>query len=348
MMTPKVSVIIPVYNVEPYLRRCLDSVCGQTLRDIEILCVNDGSDDGGGMVLEEYALHDERIKIVAHAQNRGSAAARNRGMDAASGEFIYFVDSDDWIDKNYLEAMHTVAVSEKIDIVMNSNIMREYEDRPAHIFEPNDFGEKIGFNYTGYIKWSDYIGSFSYSAWCILWRKSFLQMIHAQFPEGLVYEDNYFHMTTFVHCEYFYLINNPSYHYFYRSNSVTANIDQKNKHDIVKIYELIYDYYSNHDLLCYCKLDFFTLAKYIYTFEIDDIADHFGRIKSLFIRMKEYIDLHREQYVSNELFFFDSVIASSCLSEFNAKYTLLQRNRKKRELISALRRNHLHTGAFSL
>ena len=96
MRTPLISVIIPVYNVEKYLRRCLDSVIAQTYQNLEIICVDDGSIDDSGKICDQYAVRDARIKVI-HQENQGLSAARNRGLDAAEGEYIAFVDSDDYI-----------------------------------------------------------------------------------------------------------------------------------------------------------------------------------------------------------------------------------------------------------
>ena len=101
---PKYTVVIPVYNVEAYLRQCLDSVAHQTFPDWEAICVNDGSTDGSATILEDYASKDGRFKIVAQP-NRGLSAARNTGMDAAKGEYILFLDSDDWLEPNALEVL---------------------------------------------------------------------------------------------------------------------------------------------------------------------------------------------------------------------------------------------------
>ena len=110
-MEPKVSIIIPVYNVEPFLARCLDSVVGQTLRGIEIICVDDGSTDGrSGPLCDTLAARcPNRIRVI-HQKNLGLGGARNRGFDAATGEFILFVDSDDWIDPAYCERLYEAAM----------------------------------------------------------------------------------------------------------------------------------------------------------------------------------------------------------------------------------------------
>ena len=112
---PKISIIVPVYNVEKYLSVCLDSLLSQTLTDIEIICVNDGSTDGSLHILSEYAKHDSRIMLINKA-NEGAAAARNTGMIAAHGEYIGFVDSDDWVDKDYFEKLYHEAVVKNADI----------------------------------------------------------------------------------------------------------------------------------------------------------------------------------------------------------------------------------------
>ncbi|MDR3257037.1 MAG: glycosyltransferase, partial [Endomicrobium sp.] len=115
----KVSVIIPVYNVEPYVKDCLDSVVNQTLKDIEIVCVNDGSTDNSWRVLEEYAARDSRIKIITQA-NQGLACARNNGIKVAKGEYIGFVDSDDWISLDFYEKLYDNAKIENADVCVGN------------------------------------------------------------------------------------------------------------------------------------------------------------------------------------------------------------------------------------
>ena len=126
----KVSVIVPVYNVEKYLRECLESLVNQTLKEIEIICINDGSDDSSLEVLNEYASKDSRFKIISQ-QNQGQGIARNKGIDIANGEYLQFVDPDDWVETNMLEKLYNFANKN------NSNVVR--------------------FNYSNY---NDYSGKF--------------------------------------------------------------------------------------------------------------------------------------------------------------------------------------------
>lgn len=117
---PKVSVIIPVYNVEEYLSQCLDSVVNQTLSDIEIICVDDGSSDKSFEILQKYADKDSRIKIFKQ-ENQGAGAARNNGLDKATGDYLYFLDSDDYIKLNCLEKLYKKIIFENSDICVCQN-----------------------------------------------------------------------------------------------------------------------------------------------------------------------------------------------------------------------------------
>ena len=111
----KVSVIVPAYNVEKYLAECLDSLINQTLEDIEIIVINDGSTDCTLQILEEYAAKDRRIKII-NQENAGQSVARNRGIDAAVGEYVAFVDADDWVDLDFFRKLYDAAKKENADV----------------------------------------------------------------------------------------------------------------------------------------------------------------------------------------------------------------------------------------
>ncbi len=115
---PKVSVIIPVYKVERYVRRCLDSVMSQTLTDWEAICVDDGSPDNSGKILDEYARRDKRIRVI-HKENGGVSAARNDGIKLARGQYVHFMDSDDFIDPDYYEKMIDALVSTGADAAVS-------------------------------------------------------------------------------------------------------------------------------------------------------------------------------------------------------------------------------------
>lgn len=112
-----VSIIVPVYNTEEYLQKCLDSLTNQTLKNIEIICVNDGSTDNSLKILQDNAIKDDRIKII-NQENKKQGAARNAGMQVATGEYIGFVDSDDYVDLHYFERLYRVARNYNSDIAL--------------------------------------------------------------------------------------------------------------------------------------------------------------------------------------------------------------------------------------
>ena len=136
----KVSVIIPVYNAEKYLRNCLDSIINQTLSDIEIICINDGSTDSSLEILNDYIQRDSRI-ILINQKNSGQGKARNKGISVARGDYIAFIDNDDWVDNNYFEELYNTAIKNNSDVVLCG--AKEYIDEVTNkkdliIFNDND------------------------------------------------------------------------------------------------------------------------------------------------------------------------------------------------------------------
>ena len=127
---PLVSVVVPVYNAEPYLRECLDSLFGQTLKEIEIIAVDDGSTDGSGKILDEFAARDRRLKVI-HQENAGVSAARNRGIKAARGRYLTFVDADDRIDRQALGYLCFEAERLQTDILLFNYAACENELRAS-------------------------------------------------------------------------------------------------------------------------------------------------------------------------------------------------------------------------
>ena len=115
---PLISVIVPIYNVEPYLRNCLDSLKNQTLKQIEVIMIDDGSTDDSGKIAEEYVSETYPIFRCIHTENRGLSAARNRGIDEARAEWIMFVDSDDWVDREFCRISYKKAINNGSDLII--------------------------------------------------------------------------------------------------------------------------------------------------------------------------------------------------------------------------------------
>lgn len=133
-MQPKVSIIIPVYNIETYLRQCLDSVCSQTLEQIQILVIDDGSTDGSAAICQEYAARYPDKLEYYHKENGGSASARNMGLDHAVGEYIGFIDSDDWVEPDMYEKLYRTAVEQDADMVFCRTFEEECPGAYEYIF----------------------------------------------------------------------------------------------------------------------------------------------------------------------------------------------------------------------
>lgn len=242
----KVSVIIPIYNVEEYLPKCLDSVINQTYKDLEIICVNDCSPDNCDKILQDYASKDERIKIINREKNGGLSAARNTGMDAATGEYIYFIDSDDWIDNDYIEQMVKAALKNKAEVVLNTNILLHKADKTPWQHMPQ---YTMNFAKDQFLDAQSCILNIIWNTWAYLWKKSFLDRINARFPEGYVIEDIYFQATTLVYLNQLYIIRNGAYHYIQRPSSIMGSLSSKSLIPIIKIMNKIYDYYSSNNLI---------------------------------------------------------------------------------------------------
>lgn len=150
-MKPKVSVIVPVYNTEKYIRRCVDSIINQTLKDIEIILVDDGSTDRCPEILDEYSINDNRI-IVIHKENEGQGSARNMGLDIAKGEFIGFVDSDDWIDLDMYEKLYERVREQKADMaVCNRRVFNEEDKLSTKVDVGNEVFSNINDDLTEFI-----------------------------------------------------------------------------------------------------------------------------------------------------------------------------------------------------
>ena len=191
MRTPLISVIIPVYNVEKYLRRCLDSVIAQTYQNLEIICVDDGSIDDSGKTCDQYAVRDARIKVI-HQENQGLSAARNRGLDAAEGEYIAFVDSDDYI----LEGMYKKMLDKLLDYSVDLCVCQwqyEFSDGRQVVkkknIDPTIYGCKTSLEFARFLYRGNYENGVVVAAWNKLYRRALLDKIRF---EGRIHEDEAF------------------------------------------------------------------------------------------------------------------------------------------------------------
>jgi glycosyltransferase involved in cell wall biosynthesis len=216
MTTPVISIIVPVYKTEKYIARCLESLVNQTFRDIEIICVNDGSPDNAPAVCADYAQKDSRIILLAQS-NQGLSAARNTGLSHARGEYIQFCDSDDYYDTTMCEKLFSAIVASGADLAMaGTNIV--YEDGiPA---EPGS-EDYYWVKFKGLHKiTSEVFQKTNVSVWNKIYRKKVIDEYDIRFPAGLNYEDACFSFKYLFVAKYIFYLDEPLYNYIRRTGSI--------------------------------------------------------------------------------------------------------------------------------
>ncbi len=213
----KLSIIVPIYNTEKYLRKCIDSILAQTLTDFECILVDDGSTDNCPSICDEYAEKDPRI-VVIHKPNGGQSDARNKGLDIAKGDYIGFVDSDDYIDTNMYEDLYNLAVTNGISMVV---CKINYIDANNSISSAKENETCQCIIYDAY---NDLINDFSsinekiyFSVCCKLFSRDIFKNI--RFPKGLLYEDAYITLDLLECCDKVLFVDKCYYNYIYRQGS---------------------------------------------------------------------------------------------------------------------------------
>lgn len=217
-MLPLVTIIIPIFNAQTTLEVCLDSILSQTYKNLEVITINDGSTDLSSCICDKYASRDDRI-IVIHKKNEGVSAARNDGIEVATGEFITFVDADDFIDKDMINVMVNEAIQNNDDIVMcGYNIIKNQQRSSRHIKEYQCLNSIQGLEelvnnrvFEGYL-------------WNKLYRKESVKEIRLD-PRIDICEDFYYNVTCFCHVSKIACIPDVLYNYVINDNGATRKID---------------------------------------------------------------------------------------------------------------------------
>lgn len=221
-MNPKISIIIPVYNVEKYIKRCLDSIINQTLKELEIICIDDGSTDGSGQILDEYSQNDSRIKVI-HKQSEGQGIARNIGLEYATGEYIGFVDSDDWIEPETYECAIS-KMTEDIDVVFYGiDIVLEdsVDEQTQSIQDLKRYYSSCNTTYIGEVELNDdIIFKSTVNIWNKLYKASIIKENQLYFPDIITSEDIMFFYEYMLLCKKAYYIEKCFYNYFQRAGSL--------------------------------------------------------------------------------------------------------------------------------
>lgn len=244
-LNPTISVIIPVYNAEPFLEEAINSVLNQTFKDIELVCVNDGSPDNSLEMLNEFAKKDSRVKVI-NKENGGCGSARNKSLDNATGDYIYFFDPDDYILPNAFEKLYKNAIINDSDLVM-FKIARFVDGQPVDYSKPGFEFEKIfkdanfnNFTFTSKDIKSHVLNS-SFAPWTKLYKKEFLDSYDDfRFDLGVAFDDVPFHVKSMLRAKKISYI--PEFFYHYRFNPNSVNNTSSNGIDIFKICDLVEEF----------------------------------------------------------------------------------------------------------
>ena len=219
----KISIVIPIYNTEKYLEKCLNSVVNQTLKDIEIICVNDGSTDKSMDIVNKFAQNDSRFKIIEQ-ENKMQGAARNAGTEIATGEYIGFVDSDDWIDLDYYEKLYTAAKKYDVDIALATNVrIGKSKNKKRLNIKDISVYTTLQDKLDVCQQWKNECPTNK------IYRLSMLREHNIKWPEKVYCEDKLFTIKAVFFANGIVTVPDIYYYYYYNPTS-TVNLSLKNHH----------------------------------------------------------------------------------------------------------------------
>ncbi len=231
---PKVSVIVPIYNVEKYLEKCINSLLSQTLEDIQIILVNDGSKDNSGNIAKEYEKNNKDRVIYVEKENGGLSDARNYGLKYATGDFVAFLDSDDYIEKNAYEEMYNKAIEENADYV-ECDFIWEF---PNKIRVDKQYPYKNKKEMLSFVR---------VVAWNKLIKRQLITDNNLEFPKGLRYEDVEFTYKLIPFINKFAYVDKPFIHYVQREGSI-ANVQNERTAEIFTVLDNVIEFYKKNNI----------------------------------------------------------------------------------------------------
>ncbi len=325
-MGVKISVVLPVYNVANYLRKCLDSLVNQTFKDFEVICVNDGSTDLSLSILEGYSLSDSRFKIITQ-ENQGLSGARNTGIEQVEGEYVLFVDSDDWLEENALEVLYEHVKGFSSDITMfkfkyyNENT-EEYSEGPFTNLEVIDPSFFTGNFY--YMDVIDIIFKISHAPFNKLYKTSFLKENDAKFLYGSYYEDLEFFYKVFLKAKKVSVLPEYLYYYRIRDQSISTSGDE-GSFDIFNILETTKQHFLDAKVYNQIKQDWLMFVivnlKYVYLRLKEELKNQF-----IDVMKEKYYDYALNEVVYSEKWhyedraFHESIMMADNYKEFDLNY----------------------------
>ncbi|WP_407376033.1 glycosyltransferase family 2 protein [Methanobrevibacter sp.] len=292
---PKISVIIPVYNTEKYLKECLDSVCNQTFDDIEIICVNDGSMDNSLNILKSYWRHDSRFTIVSQ-ENKGLSSARNTGLNQARGEYVYFIDSDDYIENTALAELYELSESKELDMNIFKIISFRDDSKEKFTlpyFEMEFLKDIVGEDVFSFKDLGIRMYDLAVTVYGVLFKRDLISDL--RFPEGLIFGDNVFFTEAVFKAKRIYFYDKHLYNRRIRNGSITNS--GSNFSDTIEITNMIIDLakkYNNFDSYLYSKKLYRVRNRFLQVSD-ENKEEFFRKIQ------KDFFE-HQEEYESSEDF----------------------------------------------
>lgn len=240
---PLISIIIPVYNTSRYLNRCLEAVTGQTYKKIEIILIDDGSIDNSGALCDEWKRKDERI-IVIHKENGGLSSARNYGVEVSNGDYIGFIDSDDWIPNDYYEYLLKRSIAHDADIV-SCSFQRVKDGETPHQIEGKEVIFKGNQILTEYLNSAIAGGDNDCSCCTKLYKRKYV--VNHSFEEGIIFEDVIYNWEMLFEIETYVRLYSKKYYYYWNDTSTTVSRFSKKNLDLIYGAELIYNFSKKHN-----------------------------------------------------------------------------------------------------
>ncbi len=308
-----ISVIVPIYKVEKYLDRCINSIINQTYHNLEILLVDDGSPDNSGKICDEYAQKDKRIKVI-HKQNGGLSDARNAALKIAQGDYIGFVDSDDYIKEDMFETLFRLSEENNAEI----SIVSYYELIEDRLISVRDSGELQIMDKIEAIKELLIDTKIQSYAWNKLFKKELFNGI--TFPTGKNFEDIATTLILFEKCNKVVLLEEPKYYYIRRNDSIVGIRNYKTYYDYLEVIKDKYFYLKDKypEIEVYNAYNFVINMIWVYTiivaYGIQDLYPKYNESYKLF---KEIIDNYGEEIIS-KLEIYNKAVLYMMLTDLEA------------------------------
>lgn len=308
----KLSIIIPVYNVESYLRECLDSIISQDLYETEIICIDDCSTDGSLQILYEYEKKDHRVKVIKHLTNKGLSAARNTGIQAAVGEYIQFVDSDDILEAGACKKLYIYAKENDADIVYFN--MQLLNDEKNYLIQKKRIHKEYPGVYTGVELFCLFSrnGTFKVEAWRHYIKREYLIKNNLFFHEGIIHEDMLFSFMAAMQAKKVCDLNMELYIYRQREGSLSWGQKEKSASSLLVCLMNICSYWLEHQFTAY---------------ENECISEYIRGMYTSYLHYKCY-QIDKEYYGNDKEILLQKILGDTCFENLRFKESDIERLRK--------------------